>query len=144
VAAVYFRPRTLWDTIGLENMELNSTAYCSFSDISQGHSAHWSGSVSDLLEHELLGPLFHEVSISGPVFFKDSVKNPDLLNLYFSFPKQDGTYRRITVELIISYASYGDTSAPYSAFVNIDNTGYFVTSGKAIIHRLCNNILIEE
>ena len=27
---VYFRPRTLWDTLGLEDMESNGITYCTF------------------------------------------------------------------------------------------------------------------
>ncbi|NLY45202.1 MAG: hypothetical protein GX053_04335 [Tissierella sp.] len=130
--AVYFRPRTLWDTLGLEDVEPNGTIYCSFYDIIQGNNEYWSGTVSELLgkSNELFGPLLHEVSISGPVFYKNGVINPDLVNLYLSLPKQKGTYQPRTVELILSY---GDTSDTYSAFINIDKRGYFVTSGKSVI-----------
>ena len=129
---VYFRPRTLWDTLGLEDMESNGIAYYAFLDISQGYNYNWSGSASELLgeSNELLGPLLHDVSISGPVFYKNAVLNPDLVNLYFSFPKQNGSEDRRTVELILSY---GYDSDHYSAFINIDNKGYFVTSGKSVI-----------
>lgn len=130
--AVYFRPRTLRDTLGLEDVEPNGTAYCGFYDIIQVNSEDWSGTVSELLgkSNELFGPLLHEVSISGPVFYKNAVINPDLVNLYLALPKEDGTYKRYTVELILSY---GYTSDAYSAFINIDNKGYFVTSGKSVI-----------
>jgi hypothetical protein len=130
--AVYFRPRTLWDTLGLEDVESNGTTYCTFYDISQVNNEYWSGTVSELLgkSNELFGPLLHEVSISGPVFYKNGVINPDLVNLYLSLPKQNGTYQPRTVELILSY---GDTSDTYSAFINIDKRGYFVTSGKSSI-----------
>ena len=130
--AAYFRPRTLWDTLGLEDIESNGIAYCTFYDISQVNNEYWSGTVSELLgkSNELFGPLLHEVSISGPVFYKNGVINPDLVNLYLSLPKEDGTYQTSTVELILSY---GDTSDAYSAFINIDKKGYFVTSGKSVI-----------
>lgn len=130
--AVYFRPRTLWDTLGLEDVEPNETTYCGFYDIIQVNNEHWSGKVSELLgkSNELFGPLLHEVSISGPVFYKNAVINPDLVNLYLSLPKQNGTYQQRTVELILSY---GDTSDAYFAFINIDKRGYFVTSGKSVI-----------
>lgn len=130
--AVYFRPRTLWDTLGLEDVESNGTTYCTFYDISQGNNGNWSGTSSELLgqSNELFGSLLHEVSISGPVFYKNAVINPDLVNLYFSFPKQNGSEHRRTVELILSY---GYDSDHYSAFINIDNRGYFVTSGKSEI-----------
>lgn len=130
--AVYFRPRTLWDTLGLEDVEPNGTTYCGLFDIIQLNNESWSGTVSELLgkSNELFGPLLHEVSISGPVFYKNAVINPDLVNLYFALPKEDGTYKRCTVELILSY---GYTSDAYSAFINIDNKGYFVTSGKSVI-----------
>ena len=129
---VYFRPRTLWDTLGLEDMESNGITYCTFSDISQANTENWSGTVSELLAktNELFGPLLHEVSISGPVFYKNSVIIPDLVNLYLSLPKEDGTYQTSTVELILSY---GDTSDSYTAFINIDKKGYFVASGKSVI-----------
>lgn len=129
---VYFRPRTLWDTLGLENMESNGIAYCTFFDISKGYNKNWSGTASELLgqSNELFGSLLHEVSISGPVFYKKAVINPDLVNLYFSFPKQNGSEYRRTVEIILSY---GYDSDDYSAFINIDNRGYFVTSGKSDI-----------
>jgi hypothetical protein len=58
------------------------------------------------------------------------VINPDLVNLYLSLPKEDGTYQTSTVELILSY---GDTSDSYTAFINIDKKGYFVASGKSVI-----------
>lgn len=130
--AVYFRPRTLWDTLGLEDIQSNGIAYCTFSDISQANNKNWSGTASELLgqSNELFGPLLQEVSISGPVFYKNGVINPDLVNLYLSLPNQNGAYQPKTVELILSY---GDTSDAYSAFINIDNRGYFVTSGKAVI-----------
>ena len=130
--AVYFRPRTLWDTLELEDMESNGITYCTFSDISQVNTENWSGTASELLgqSNELFGPLLHEVSISGPAFYKNGVINPDLVNLYLSLPKEDGTYQTSTVELILSY---GDTSDAYSAFINIDKRGYFVTSGKSVI-----------
>ena len=130
--AVYFRPRTLWDTLELEDMESNGITYCTFSDISQANTENWSGTASELLgqSNELFGPLLHEVSISGPVFYKNSVINPDLVNLYLSLPKQNGVYHLRTIELILSY---GDTSDAYSAFINIDKRGYFVTSGKSVI-----------
>ncbi|MDR7870798.1 MAG: hypothetical protein RIN55_08075 [Tissierellaceae bacterium] len=129
---VYFRPRTLSDTLGLEDVESDGTTYCGFYDIIQLNNESWSGTVSELLgkSNELFGPLLHEVSISGPVFYKNAVINPDLVNLYFALPKEDGTYKRYTVELILSY---GYTSDVYSAFINIDNRGYFVTSGKSVI-----------
>ena len=130
--AVYFRPRTLWDTLGLEDVESNETIYCGLHDISQANNENWSGTASELLgqSNELFGPLLHEVSISGPVFYKNSVINPDLVNLYLSLPKQNGAYHPRTIELILSY---GDTSDAYSAFINIDKRGYFVTSGKSVI-----------
>ncbi len=130
--AVYFRPRTLWDTLGLEDMESNGIAYCTSADISQGNNENWSGAASELFgkSNELFGSLLHEVSISGPTFYKNAVLNPDLVNLYFSFPKQNGSEQRRTVELILSY---GYDSDHYSAFINIDNRGYFVTSGKSEI-----------
>lgn len=130
--AVYFRPRTLWDTLGLEDVESNETIYCGLHDISQANNENWSGTASELLgqSNELFGPLLHEVSISGPVLYKNAVINPDLVNLYISLPKEDGTYQPRTVELILSY---GDTYDKYSAFINIDSRGYFVTSGKSVI-----------
>lgn len=129
---VYFRPRTLWDILGLEDMESNEITYCYFFDISQGYNGNWSGSASELLgeSNELFRPLLTEVSVSGPVFYKKAAINPDLVNLYFSIPKQNGSEHRRTVELILSY---GYTSDKYSAFVNIDGRGYFVTSGKSVI-----------
>ena len=95
------------------------------------NTENWSGTVSELLAktNELFG-LLHEVSISGPVFYKNSVINPDLVKLYLSLPKEDGTYQTSTVELILSY---GDTSDSYTAFINIDKKGYFVASGKSVI-----------
>lgn len=130
--AVYFRPRTLWDTLEIKDMESNGIAYCTSADISQGNNGNWSGTASELLgqSNELFGSLLHEVSISGPVFYKNAVINPDLVNLYFSFPKQNGSEHRRTVELILSY---GYDSDDYSAFINIDKRGYFVTSGKSDI-----------
>ncbi len=130
--ATYFRPRTLFDTLGLEDLESNVIIYCGLHDISQANNENWSGTASELLgqSNELFGPLFQEVTLSGPVFYKKAVINPDLVNLYVSLPKEDGIYQPRTVELILSY---GDNSDKYSAFINIDNRGYFVTSGKSVI-----------
>lgn len=130
--AAYYRPRTLWDTLEIEDMESNGIAYCTFFDISQGYNENWSGATSELLgqSNELFRPLLNEVPILGPVFYKKSTINPDFVNLYLSLPKEDGTYQTRTVELILSY---GDTSDAYSAFINIDKSGYFVTSGKSVI-----------
>lgn len=142
--AAYFRPKTLWDRLGLEDMDSNGIAYCTSVDVSQGNNENWSVNVSELLgqSNELFGPLFHEVSISGPVFHKNAVINPDLVNLYFSFPKKNGTHQRRTVELILSY---GDIPDAYYAFINIDNRGYFVTSGKSdiasFIHKARKNVI---
>ncbi len=132
ILAVYFRPRTLSDKLGLKDMDPNEIAYCITNDISQGNNGDWFGTASELLgqSNELFGSLLHEVSISGPVFYKNAVINPDLTNLYFAFPKEKGTYQKTTVELILSY---GYDSDHYSAFINIDNRGYFVTSGKSEI-----------
>ena len=98
---VYFRPRTLWDTLGLEDMKSNGVTYCTFSDIFQTNTENCSGTVSELLakSNELFGLLLHEVSISGPVFYINSVINPDIVNLYLSLPKEDGTYQKSTVEI---------------------------------------------
>ncbi len=144
--AVYFRPRTLWDTLGLEDMESNGIVYCTYADISQGNNGNWSGTASELLgqSNELFGSLLHEVSISGPIFYKNAVLNPDLVNLYFSFPKENGSEHRRTVELILSY---GYDSDNYSAFINIDNRGYFVTSGKSeivLFIKKARNIVIDS
>lgn len=130
--AVYFRPRTLWERLGLSNIDSNGIAYCTFFDISQENNENWSGPVSELLgqSNELFGDLFREVSISGPVFYKNSAINPDLVNLYISLPKENGDYTQRTIELILSY---GDNSDDYSAFINIDKSGYFVSSGKSSI-----------
>ncbi len=143
---VYFRPRTLWETLGLEDMESNGIAYCYFFDISQGYNDNWSGAASELLgeSNELFRPLLNEVSISGPVFYKNAVINPNLVNLYLSWPKKDGTDQTRTVELILSD---GYTSDKYSAFINIDGRGYFVTSGKSVIPlfiQKARNIVIDS
>lgn len=129
---IYFRPRTLWDRLGLSDIDSNEIVYCSFLDISQGGNADWSGSVSELLgqSNELFGDLFHEVSTSGPVLYKNAVINPDLINLYISVPKENGDYSHKTIELILSY---GNNSDDYSAFINIDKGGYFVTTDKSSI-----------
>lgn len=142
----YFRPRTLWDTLELEDMESNGIAYCTFFDISQDNNKDWCGTASELLgqSNELFGSLLNEVSISGPVFYKNAVINPDLVNVYFSFPKQNGSEHRRTVELILSY---GYDSDDYSAFINIDNRGYFVTSGKsdiALFIQKVRNIVMDS
>ena len=143
---VYFRPRTLWEKLGLDDMDSNGIAYCSSIDVFGGDNKNWSVIASELLgqSNELFGPLFHEVSISGPVFYKNAVINPDLVNLYFSFPMESGADKRRTVELILSY---GYDSDHYSAFINIDNRGYFVTSGKsdiALFIEKSRNIAIDS
>lgn len=129
---VYFRPRTLWNRLGLSNIDSNEIVYCSFLDISQGGNADWSGSIYGLLgqSNELFGDLFHEISTFGPVLYKNAVINPDLINLYISIPKKNGGYSNKTIELILSY---GNNSDDYSAFINIDKRGYFVTTDKSSI-----------
>ncbi len=130
--AIYFQPRTLEDMLGLANIESHETVYCGLFDISRANNIYWSGSAHELLgqSDELFGPLLREISVSGPVPYRNATINPDLVNLYFSLPKQDGTYQPRIVELILSY---GDTSDSYSAFINIDRRGYFVTSGKSVV-----------
>lgn len=126
---LYFKPKPLGDKLGLEGMDSSGTAYCTFLDISEGPNKDWSGPALDLLgqTNELFGLLLHEVSLSGPVFYKKASINPDLVNLYFSLPKEDGTYEKRTVEIILSYGENKDT---YSAFINLDKKGYFVPAGK--------------
>lgn len=130
--AVHFRPVTLWDRLSLADIDSDGIVYCTFLDIAQGKRKDWSGTVSELLgqPNEIFGALFHEVSIAGPVFYKNSVINPNLANLYLALPKGNGVYQRNTVELILSH---GDTPENYSAFINIDKGGYFVVSGKSTI-----------
>ena len=131
LAALYFRPRSIWDVL-----DPNGTAYCTCADISQGHNSSWSGPEEEMLSPSapLLGPLLHQVSVSGPVFYKNGALNADLANLYLALPQKDGSYQRASIELILSYGSYESDS--YSAFINIDNKGYFVTSGKTPIFDL--------
>ena len=127
--SAYFRPRTLGDRLRLTDMDGSGIAYCSFADISSGCNDNWYGPASELVGpgNELLGRLFHAVSLSGPVFYKNGAVNADAVNLYLSLPRAGGVYQRNTIELILSYAN---NSENYSAFINIDNKGYFVTSGK--------------
>lgn len=73
----------------------------------------------------------NEISVAGPVFYKTSSVNSDLVNLYFSLPQDDGTYRQVTVELILRSE---DNFEKYMAFINIGNHGYIVISGKDVIH----------
>ena len=70
--AVYFRPRTLWDTLGLEDMESNGITYCTFSDISQANTENWSGTVSELLAktNELFAPCFMKFQYLGQSFIR--------------------------------------------------------------------------
>lgn len=49
ITIIYFRPKTLWDRLGLSNIDSNEIIYCSFLDISQGNNTDWSGTVSELL-----------------------------------------------------------------------------------------------
>ena len=135
LAALYFRPRSIWDVLD-PDLDPNGTAYCTCADISQGHNSSWSGPEEEMLSPSapLLGPLLHQVSVSGPVFYKNGALNADLANLYLALPQKDGSYQRASIELILSYGSYESDS--YSAFINIDNKGYFVTSGKTPIFDL--------
>lgn len=128
----YFRPKTLWDRLDLGGFDKEGIAYAGLADISQGHNENWSGPVEELLgpSNELFGDLFHKVSLSGPVLYKKAAINPDLVNLYLSLPKKDGTHEKRTLELILSY---GEIPDKYSAFINLDKKGYFVTSGKSIL-----------
>lgn len=129
---IYFRPKTLWDRLGLSNIDPNEIVYCYFFDISQGGNADWSGSAYELLgqHNKLFGGLFHEVSTYGPVLYKNAVVNPDLINLYISVARENGEYSHNTIELILSH---GYNSDDYSAFINIDKRGYLVTADKSSI-----------
>lgn len=130
----YFRPKTLRETLKLSDIETTGTVYCTFFDLTRGDSWDWSGSAEELLSPSGggFGGLLDGVSLSGPVFSRRGAANPELLNLYLSLPRQDGTYRQVTVECILSRAA---PSGSYSAFLNIDGRGYLVASGKQAVAR---------
>lgn len=132
-AIAVFRPRTVLDTLNFQNVEMSETAYCSLFDVTQLSSAHWSEPSTELLgsSNQIFAPVLHQVRISGPISYKNVAINAELVNLYFSIPQENGTFQNATVELIVSHSGSADKC---SVFINIENRGYFVISGK-------NNIL---
>lgn len=140
-AVVYFHPKSLRDTLNLKGIHPEETSYCTIFDISEQHSENWAAPLSELLTQSdnCLGALLDHVMVSGPVFYKSSAKNPDQVNLFFSLPEGNDTYRRTTVELILSYDNHSDD---YSAFINVNGSGYVVTSGKSDIAQFINTIRV--
>lgn len=129
ILAVYFRPRPLHDVLKAAEVNPDSTVYCTLFDVTEGYSRNWSDSAAVFFDpsNELFWPFMNEISVAGPVFYKASSVNSDLVNLYFSLPQDDGTYRQVTVELILRRREVDFQK--YDAFINIGNSGYFVISG---------------
>ena len=132
--AVWLWPRSLGKLLKVDGLPPDGTVYCTFFDLTRGDSWDWSGPAEELLSPSGggFGGLLDGVSLSGPVFSRRGAANPELLNLYLSLPRQDGTYRQVTVECILSRAA---PSGSYSAFLNIDGRGYLVASGKQAVAR---------
>ena len=139
ILAVYFRPRPLRDILKVAAISPDGTAYCTLFDLTQGRTRNWSDSAAVFFDSsdELFWPFMNEVTVAGPVFYKASSVNSDLVNLYFALPQHDGTYRQATVELILSSE---DNFEKYMAFINIGNRGYIVTSGKDVIHSFIEEV----
>lgn len=125
----FFQAKTVFDTLSFKNVALSEMAYCSIFDVTKLTSVHWAEPSKEMLSssNRLFAPLFHQVTISGPVFYKNTAINADLINLYISVPQENGTFQTATIELVVSQGESMDTT---SVFINIENRGYLVISGK--------------
>lgn len=132
MAVIYFKPKPLKEVFETENVQADGLMYITVFDISNYTSKNIVGPAMDLLApaNDEVGSLLHDVSISGPVFYRNTSLNSDLMNLYIALPLQDGNYQRVTIELLLSR---GEVREAYSVFINVNNKGYFVTAGKEIV-----------
>ena len=128
LSALFFRPRPLRQTLPLTQVDLNGDAYCTMVTLSSGKSHTLSGPGHMLFGpgHDFFGPLLDQVVVVGPFFYKNGAVNPQLVNLYLALPNGDGTYRQITVELLLEHSTDGVLA---QTFVNVDGRGYWVVSG---------------
>lgn len=126
---IFFQTKTVFDTLSFKNVAMSETAYCSIFDVTKLTGVHLAEPSKEMLSssNQLFAPLFHQVTVSGPVFYKNTAVNADLINLYISVPQENGTFQTATIELVVSQGESMDTT---SVFINIDNRGYHVISGK--------------
>lgn len=128
--AAYFKPKALRNIIVTDNVNANGYAYFTIYDISNRTSKNISGKLTDLMgTPNILQPLLDDVLISGPVLDKKSSINAEITNLYISLPQKDGSYRRITMEIILTRFP-GKGQEVYDVFINVGNRGYMVVAGE--------------
>lgn len=130
IIAVYFKPTALRNIIVTDNIDTNGHVYFTIYDVSNQVSKNISIEVPDLKgTSNILQPLLDNVLISGPVLYKKSSINAEIINLYISLPQKDGSYKRITLEIIVS-KSRGKEQEGYNVFINEGNKGYMVVAGE--------------
>lgn len=128
--AVYFKPTALRNIIVTDNIDTNGHVYFTIYDISNRVSKDVTIELPNLMgTPNILQPLLDNVFISGPVLYKKSSINAEIINLYISLPQKDGSYKRITIEIIVS-KSGGKEQEGYNIFINEGNKGYMVVAGE--------------
>ncbi len=137
-AVIYCFPRLLIDKIPLQDIKTDATMYCTIVDVDNRVSQDLLGSVEDMIykSDSPTGSLLRNVYVSGPLPHKNWAVNADTIVLHLALPEEDGSYRKTTVELILSYK----TSKNPSAFVNIDTKGYMVVSGTEHVAQYINAV----
>ena len=131
--AVYFKPTELRNIIVTENINTSGRVYFTIYDISNRVSKDVSMELPALMgTPNILQPLLDNVLISGPVLYKKSSINAEIVNLYISLPQKDGNYKRMTVEIIVSKLREKGQNA-YNAFINVGNKGYMVVYGEKYV-----------
>lgn len=128
--AVYFKPMALRNIIVTDNIDTNGHVYFTIYDISNRVSKDVTIELPNLMgTPNILQLLLDNVFISGPVLYKKSSINAEIINLYISLPQKDGSYKRITIEIIVS-KSGGKEQEGYNIFINEGNKGYMVVAGE--------------
>ena len=131
--AVYFKPTELRNIIVTENINTSGRVYFTIYDISNRVSKDVSMELPALMgTPNILQPLLENVLISGPVLYKKSSINAEIVNLYISLPQKDGNYKRMTMEIIVSKLR-GKGQKAYNAFINVGNKGYMVVYGEKYV-----------
>lgn len=131
--AVYFKPTELRNIIVTENINTSGRVYFTIYDISNRISKDVSMELPALMgTPNILQPLLDNVLISGPVLYKKSSINAEIVNLYISLPQKDGNYKRMTMEIIVSKLR-GKGQKAYNAFINVGNKGYMVVYGEKYV-----------
>ena len=123
----------LRNIIVTDNISTNGHVYFTIYDVSNRVSKDVSMELPDLMgTPNILQPLLDNVLISGPILYKKSAINAEIINLYIALPQKDGNYKRTTMEIIVSELR-GKRQKAYNVFINVGNKGYMVVDGEKYV-----------